>query len=139
MTLKTADLQQVCDDLVDVLKQKLCHPANRSSTGNDPQPDLVEMIGQQYFMGTLSRLISLSNSAGNDQTLLELERQDLRFTLSFPEDTDVAQVEVIRKAAALLLARCFNSLNTTTEPLPKKKNGRKNRKIKNAEMRKTSG
>ena len=70
MTLNTADLQRVCVDLVEVLKLKLCHPASRSSTGNDPHPDLVELIAQQYFMGTLSRLISIAKSVGNDQTSL---------------------------------------------------------------------
>ena len=131
MTLNTADLQRVCVDLVEVLKLKLCHPANRSSTGNDPHPDLVELIAQQYFMGTLSRMISLAKSVGNDQTLIDLECQDLRFSLSFPEETDVAQVEDIRNKAAILLAQCFNALKTTAQALPKRGNGRIISKSKN--------
>ena len=119
MTLKKADLQRVCDDLVGVLKRKLCHPANRSSVRNDLHPGLVERIAQQYFMGTLSRLISLANSMEEDQLHLDLASQDLHFKLSFPEDTDVAQVELIRKEAAILLAQCFSALKKSGSPAKK--------------------
>ena len=130
MTLKTDALQQVCDDLVYALKLKLCNPAN-SSARHDLHPDLVELIAQQYFMGTLSRLISLEKSVGIDHTPQDLESQDLHFNLSFPEDIDVAQVEIIRKEAAVLLARCFNSLKTKADTLPKTRNSNKNKKSKN--------
>ena len=101
MTINTSQLQKVCNDLVDILKNQL----------PEMDPDLVELISQQYFMGTLSRLISLSKlmEEQGEQTP-ELSRQDLNFTLTYPEGTDLAHIETIRKEAAILLAKCLDSL-----------------------------
>ena len=64
-------------------------------------------------------LISLANSMEEEQPHLDLACRDLHFKLSFPEDTDVAQVEVIRKEAAILLTQCFSALKKSGSPAKK--------------------
>lgn len=100
MPLQTKNLQKICDDLVAILQQKL----------PEQDPHLVSLIGQQYFMGTLSRLLSLSKWMEENQELPDLQRQDLHFSLTYPEEIDPAQVETIRHEAAMILAACFGAL-----------------------------
>ncbi|MBF0277719.1 MAG: hypothetical protein HQM13_08015 [SAR324 cluster bacterium] len=101
MAITTSQLQKICTDLVEVLKNQL----------PDNDPDLVELIGQQYFMGTLSRMISLSKILDEQgSSSPELSRQDLRFNLTYPEDADLAEIEAIRQHAAVLLGKCLDAL-----------------------------
>ncbi len=103
MAITTAHLQKVCNDLVSILKQQL----------PDNDPDLVELIGQQYFMGTLSRMVSLSKLMEEQGVATpDLDRQDLHFTLTYPEDADLAEIETIRQQAVALLGKCLNSLQS---------------------------
>lgn len=99
MAIQTEQLQKVCDDLVAMLKPRL----------PEQDSDLVELIGQQYFMGTLSRLVSLSNSMDKQQAV-DLKSQDLHFTLSFPEEIDPKAVQAIRDEATSIMATCLESL-----------------------------
>lgn len=101
MAFKTEQIEKVCKDLVEILIQQL----------PDQAPELVTFIGQQYFMGTLSRLVSLAKlMAAQAGEVPDLNRQDLHFALTYPADADLAQIEIIRKEAALLLAKCFDTL-----------------------------
>jgi len=107
MTITTAHLQNACNDLVSILKQQL----------PDADPDLVELIGQQYFMGTLSRMVSLSKLMEvQGSATPDLNRQDLHFTMTYPEDADLAEIETIRQQAAALLGKCLNSLKNGLFP-----------------------
>lgn len=97
MAIKTDQLQLVCNDLVNLLKSRL----------QDYDPNLVELLGQQYFMGTLARLISLSEQMKIEGKSYDIKKQDLHFSLTYPEGVDPIQLDMIRKESAKIMASCI--------------------------------
>lgn len=100
MAIKTEQLHLICSDLVALLKQRV--PQQNA--------DLVELVGQQYFMGTLSRLISLSKHIETGGAPTSLKNLDLHFALSFPEEVNEVDVQAIRQEATVVLSECLQSL-----------------------------
>jgi len=103
MAIKTEQLQHVCNDLVNLLKNRL----------TDYDPNLVELVGQQYFMGALSRLISLSKQIEAEEKPYNLDKQDLHFSISYPEGVDSLQVDVIRKESTKIMAECMELVKSS--------------------------
>ncbi|MBF0286961.1 MAG: hypothetical protein HQM14_04015 [SAR324 cluster bacterium] len=101
MPITTSQLQTVCHDLVAILQKKL----------PDQDPDLVKLIGQQYFMGSLSRMVSAAKFLEEQKKgIADLTNHDLYFTLAYPEEIDQKHVELIREESAKILAGCLHAL-----------------------------
>ncbi len=104
MTITTSQLQTVCNDLVVILQKRL----------PNQDPDLVKLIGQQYFMGSLSRMVSAAKFLKEKKEgAVDLAEQDLYFTLTYPEEIDPKQVELIKEESGKILAGCLQSFKSS--------------------------
>ncbi len=99
--MQTEYVEEACKDLVQILKSQLPHH----------DQELVEMVGLQYFSGTLSRLLALSKELERvPRQSIDMSKYDLQFKLMFPDFVDPQQVAVIREKAAQIMAGCMDEM-----------------------------